>query len=253
MIVNASKLWPSPAEDPVNHWGELVGRVAGMGFNPLERAVLFCLRGLKLGDNETHEVIARPAYDDTFALLQAGKAPYVFSGASHPYQRDSKLSPDVTGDGRGDVGCIRARRYMGGNQWTGGVYTLRLALETPHPIFTLTTSSGSERVPVIRDTDHDGRYSEAEDRASAERRGKPQTNDDGDYATAVLFHTGFDAPANAAHRSSIACQTCSLPHLEHLASVARTMTYYVVNGWELANVLDGSGDSDAPPPPENVA
>jgi hypothetical protein len=123
--------------------------------------------------------------------------PYVFAGATHPYQRDSKLSPDVDGDGRGDVGCILP-----------GVFELTLALEKPYPVFTVTLPGGSSLIPAFRDTNHDGRYSAAELSQMS-------------FATAVLFHTGFDAPGDSEHRSSIACQTANVADLRYMASHAR--------------------------------
>ena len=190
------RLWAKGGND-VLHWGWLAGRLTKQ--EKLTRPLLIGIRGVGPEERETHPLIARPAYDDTFVLLDPSgeNEPFVFAGATHAYQKDSKLSPDVDGDGRGDVGTIRA-----------GKYVLTLALEKPHPIFILTMPDGNGKIPCIRDTDHDGKFSAAE----IERQST---------ATAVLLHTGFDAPASAAHRSSIACQTCSLSHLKLLASYAK--------------------------------
>lgn len=184
-----------------NHWGFIAGK---LGAKPqLGRPFLIGIRGVAVENNltalKTHETVAKPAYDDAFVCLVPDPAgpPYVFAGATHPYQRDSKLSPDVDGDGRGDVGCIRP-----------GHFELTLALEAPYPVFVLTLPGGSGQIPAFRDTNHDGLYSAAELSQMS-------------FASAVLLHTGFDAPADSEHRSSIACQTCSLPDLRYLASHAR--------------------------------
>jgi hypothetical protein len=196
-MVDARILWPGPdVGASTDHWGFIAGK---LGAKPrLDRPFLVGIRGVAPLVPDTHEVIARPAYDDTFVVLTPQPVPpYVFAGATHPYQRDSKLSPDVDGDGRGDVGCIRP-----------GHFELTLALEKPYPVFVLTLPGGSSNIPCFRDTDHDGKYSAAELTQMS-------------FATAVLLHSGFDAPADSEHRSSIACQTCNVADLRYLASHAR--------------------------------
>jgi hypothetical protein len=198
--MDARALWPSgEAGSSTTHWGWLAGEL-GASF-PLHRPFLLGIRGVSCVPSfatETHETVAKPAYDDTFVLLSPQPVPpYVFAAATHPYQRDSKESPDIDGDGRGDVGCIRPGRFV-----------LQLALEKPYPVFVLTLPGGYSTVPCFRDTNHDAHYSPEEiTRAS--------------YATAVLLHTGFDAPAGSEHRSSIACQTCNVADLRLVASHAR--------------------------------
>jgi hypothetical protein len=189
-------LWPAPGVSSTEHYGWLAGK---LGAAPqLPRPFLIGIRGVVPFSAETHATIAAPKYDDSFVFLTPEAVPpYVFAAASHPYQRDSKLSPDIDGDGRGDVGCIRPGRFE-----------LTLALEKPYPIFTLTMVGGYDRIPCFRDTNHDGQYSAAEISQQS-------------FATAVLLHTGFDAPPDSEHRSSIACQTCSAPDLRYMASHAR--------------------------------
>lgn len=197
-MTDATPLWLPPGVDPRDWWGHLAGQLgAGPGY-PLARPFLLVLRGVVVGAAETHETVARAAYDDTFVGLSHDGVvpPYVFRGASHAYQRDSRAAPDVNGDGRGDVGCIRPGRFE-----------LTLAITDPFPIFTLTMPGGSGNIPCFRDTNHDGRYSAAE---LSQRS----------FATAVLLHTGFDAPAGSEHRSSIACQTANVADLRYLASHA---------------------------------
>lgn len=197
-MTDARTLWPGgEVGASTDHWGWLAGEL-GAKFNPLPRPFLIGIRGVIPFAADTHELVAKPAYDDTFVVLTpSGVPPYVFAGATHPYQIDSKLSPDINGDGRGDVGCIRP-----------GHFELTLALEAPYPIFTLTLPGGSGNIPCFRDTDHDGKYSAAELSQMS-------------FATAVLLHAGFDAPPDSEHRSSIACQTCNVADLRYLASHAR--------------------------------
>jgi len=206
------------------HWGFIAGKLGAKVAPALPRPFLIGIRGVSCAPSlatETHEVVARPAYDDTFVLLvPSALPPYVFAGATHPYQRDSKLSPDVDGDGRGDVDCIMP-----------GFFELTLALEKPYPVFTLTLPGGSSLIPAFRDTNHDGRYSAAELSKMS-------------FATAVLFHTGFDAPANSEHRSSIACQTCNVIDLGLMATHARAhgrqIDYVVVNAEDAIKLAEQS-------------
>lgn len=190
------RLWPQRGND-IEHWGWLAGKLTKK--EKLDRPLLIGIRGVGPEESETHPLIARPQYDDTFIILEKDGAsePFCFAAATHAYQRDSKLSPDVNGDGREDVGTIRTGNYL-----------LTLGVEKPYPIFILTTPDGNGKIPCIRDTDHDGQY-------SAEEIGLMST------ATAVLLHTGWDAPKDAEHRSSIACQTCPLQYLKLLARYAK--------------------------------
>lgn len=218
--MDARRLWPAPlgGNSDTVHWGLIAGKLGAS--LPLLRPFVIGIRGVAPGQPSTHETTARAAYDDTFVLLSPDPVPpYAFPGATHPYQLDSKLSPDIDGDGRGDVGCIRPGRYV-----------LTLALEQPYPIFTVTMpGTGSGNIPCFRDTNHDGHYSTEEiTRAS--------------FATAVLLHTGFDAPAGAEHRSSIACQTCNLRDLrllaQHAARHGGKADYLLVDADELIPMLD---------------
>src|SRR5690349_13178212 len=109
-VVNCSKLWPADGVSGLNHWGELAGK---LGASPtLKRPFLIGLRGVTLNAQQTHQPVHAPAYDDTFVLLAPGDAPVVFSGATHAYQKFSKLAPDNDGDGLGDVGSIRCGSFV---------------------------------------------------------------------------------------------------------------------------------------------
>ncbi|MFT3712691.1 MAG: peptidoglycan-binding domain-containing protein [Archangium sp.] len=124
-------------------------------------------------------------YDDQFVVLTPDGHVQRFTGATHPGQNSSTASPDVTGDGRGDVGMIRPGNY-------------RVVPNGDHagaPSFHVRTLGGSGNLNGWRDTNHDGQFSDAE-RAGSERRG--------DTLSGVLFHQGgSNAP------SSIGCQTMS--------------------------------------------
>jgi hypothetical protein len=210
MPVSCTELWPSDnLSDQIQHWAFIAGK---LGANPsLPRPLLIGIRGVAPNDGVTHPTVHFPRYDDTFVLLTPTAPPLVFAGATHAYQRDSKLSPDVDRDGRRDVGSIRPGNYL-----------LTDTRSMPYPIFHLTLDDGkTDRIPAYRDTNHDGDLSPEEEKASVDRRTGAQVDSQGDYATAVLLHTGFDAPADAQQRSSIACQTCSLQWLVHLRKAAK--------------------------------
>lgn len=221
-MTSCSKLWPeSTPGNSTDHWGWLAGKLGAVA--PLTRPFLIGIRGAAPLAPETHETIARPAYDDSFVLLEAdGKLPpYLFAGATHAYQLDSGLSPDVDGDKRGDVGTILPGRYL-----------LTLAADKPYPIFVLTTPDGSGNIPAVRDTNHDGRYS-------------PEEYARQSVATAVLLHSGWDAPADSAHRSSIACQTCNVSNLRLLAvetkrAGRKTMDYVLITADDALAILADS-------------
>lgn len=225
IIVPSSALWPSEAT-ALNHWAFIAGK---LGAKPeLPRPFLIGLRGVGLNDAQTHQPVSYPKYDDTFVLIVKGEMPIVFKGATHAYQTDSKLSPDVDGDGRGDVGSIRP-----------GSYILKDSGSQPFPIFLLTLANGDGRIPAYNDTDHNGVISEAEMLAAINAtKGQQVVPGVGRTATAVLMHTGWDAPAGSEHKSSIACQTTSFQWLKVLrdkvANVpGRTMDYALANAWDV--------------------
>ena len=199
-MTDCSALWPKSErlEDVIPHWGMLLGRLLAGGAvldgAKLIRPCLLVIRGAKHGDHETHELIHRATYDDAFCFFDPiGTPPVTFNGAAHAYQKDSTLSVDVNGDGRPDVASVKP-----------GSFVLTLALTKPHPVFFMTMPDGSGRIPANRDVNHDLRIDQGEGES---------------FATAVLLHTGWDAPPGAEHRSSIACWTCPLPQLDHMAHV----------------------------------
>ena len=124
-------------------------------------------------------------YRDRFIVLSPNGRVQEFTGATYPGQSSSRASPDVTGDGRGDVGMIRPGNYtvVPNGEHAGAAS------------FHVRTRSGSGSLPGWRDTNQDGTYSGGE-RDASERRG--------DRLTGVLFHQG-----NSSAPSSIGCQTMS--------------------------------------------
>lgn len=203
MTLDARPLWPKPGTFPINHWGMVCGRVWGLSGPPLDQPILLAIRGVSLFAEETHEVIAKPAYDDTGVLMIPGSEPFLFPMATHPYQLNSKLATDGDGDGVPDVATIRP-----------GTYQLTLAITKPFPIWTMATLSGSNSIPCVRDLNHDGKIDWEEAKQLR--------------ATAILLHVGHDAPVGSEHRSSIGCQTASLRSLEVIARAGKTLDYRLV-------------------------
>lgn len=218
MIIPCAALWPS--DDPGDrllHWSFIAGKLGAS--SDLQRPFLIGIRGAREGDAQTHRPIHRPTYEDTFVLL-ARSTVETFPGATYAYQRDSKASPDVDGDKRGDVGSIRCGRYVLSDP----------GLVDP-PIFNVTMPDFSARIPCHRDTDHNGVISEEEVLRSEDAREGVQTDVTGHYATAVLFHVGFTDG-----RSSIACQTADKKALELMRLRARPsglIDYVLINAWTL--------------------
>lgn len=169
-------------EQKFQHYAEIVRR-AGGEVNPNGQATVLGLRGLSRGTNGPHDTGSTRAYDDTFVVLQNGRA-YEFRGATHAGQVRSSLSPDVNRDGQGDVGMINPGNFTArpnGNH--NGAPSWHV------------TQNGRDRLSGVRDTNGDGRFSDAERAASARR---------GDTLSEILFHQGYgDRP------KSIGCLTMS--------------------------------------------
>lgn len=228
-MTDASRLWCPEGTAPVNHWGAVVGRLwGGLQGPPLDQPVLVGIRGVALFAEETHEVIAKPAYDDTGILLIPGSEPFLFPMSSHPFQRDSRASTDGDGDGRPDVATIRT-----------GLYQLTLAVSKPFPIWTFATMAGSGRIPCVRDLNHDGKIDWREEEKQL-------------TATAILLHVGYDAPKESEHRSSVGCQTASLRSLEVVARAGRTIQYRLVSA-DVAIEAARFVTMDTLPPSESIA
>lgn len=178
-MTDARTLWPSSApNDKIDHWGWLAGKLGAT--TPLARPFLIGIRGVRPNEPETHRLVIRATYDDTFVLLDADGlfAPVMFPGSSHAYQLNSRASPDVNHDGVGDVGTILPGKFV------------LTECAGKYPVFTVTLPNGDENLPCTRDLRHDG------------------TEQEGPYtADSILVHWGYNAPADSDHKSSIGCQT----------------------------------------------
>lgn len=155
------------------------GRMSASG------ATVLGLRGLD-SSGTVRDTRARSEMVDTFVVLSRDAAgrPSVreFTGSSYPAQRSSSQSPDVTRDGRGDVGMIAEGHY---SVVPNGLYKGNTS-------YHVRTQGGSGRLPGVRDTNQDGLHSSAEWEASRRR---------GDQITSVLFHPG----TRAGNVASIGC------------------------------------------------
>lgn len=204
-------------------WGYLAGKLFKKPKQ--ERPWLVGIRGLMLWAQEPHPTRHRQAYDDTFVWLPKDGSVQLFPGSTHAYQLYSKLSPDVNGDGVGDVGTIDP-----------GLYVLH-ALQSKFQMFELTMPDGGKLIPCTRDTNHDGV-------PEADRHYK---------ASGILFHTGFDAPAGAEHRSSIGCQTCSLEYLRMMRAAGETIDYALASAEAVSAIMEGFDDGAHDTDPSELA
>lgn len=225
-MTNVSRLWPAPGIEPVNHWGELAGKL-GVVRPPayiLERPLLICLRGVRPFDEATHPMRSVAAYDDTGVFLHYDGAPMVFPMSSHAYQVNSKLSPDVDADGLGDVGTIVPGRYV-----------LKDLHDGKYPTFHVLAADMADRIPCWRDTDHDGIISHDE-------RQRVYS------ATAILIHGGIDDPPDSPHHYSIGCQCVPLVWRRKLVQHAKGgfIDYILIDAEKAAELVD------APSGPEGV-
>lgn len=165
-----------------DHYAAII-RAAGGQVNPNGQPTILGLRGVPMGGGDVHATATTMTYDDSFVLLTADKHVYELKGATHPSLKDCSDAPDVTGDGKSDVGMIAPGNYK----------------VVPHgdymgnKSFQIVTAQGAGGLPGWRDTNQDGFYSDAEKAGSRAR---------GDKVAAVLFHQGSsNAPI------SIGCQT----------------------------------------------
>lgn len=167
-------------EERYRHYAEIVRRNGGE-VNPGGKPTVLGLRGLSR--DGVHDTGSTRAYDDTFVVLQPNGTAYEFRGATHPGQLRSTLAPDVSGDRVGDVGMMNPGNYVA---VPNGDHNGAASYHVTRP-------SGNGHLPGVRDTNGDGRFTDAERDASAARR---------DTVSAILFHQGYsDRP------KSIGCQT----------------------------------------------
>ncbi|MCA9794567.1 MAG: peptidoglycan-binding protein [Candidatus Eremiobacteraeota bacterium] len=189
-------------QERYQHYANMLSQ-RGVQVDP-DRTYVIGLRGLDPDGNQTADLHNGNSlrgrnqegnrYNDSFVVLRPGGGVEVLRGATYPGQNSSTSSPDVTGDGRGDVGMIAPGTYQvvpNGNH--GGAASFHVRSE-----------DGSGRLQGWRDTNHDGNYSDSE-RAASEARG--------DTLSAVLFH-----PGNPNSPRSIGCQTLSPPEYDRFLS-----------------------------------
>lgn len=214
--MDARALWPRGTTAPINHWGFLAGRLLGHELHDepmpvLSRPLLIGIRGVNVWGIETHPLRHVAAYDDTFVSLSPDKSLLVFKGATHAFQKNSKASTDVDGDGVGDVASIDPGRYV--LTYKGGKY----------PVFELTLPNGEKRIPCTRDSNHDG----------VPEQGKHYT------ATDILLHPGYDAPADSDHKSSIGCQTTTTSYLSLLLERGKVHDYVLTTAELAIEIMQG--------------
>lgn len=228
-MTDARPLWCPEGVAPVNHYAAILGRLwGGLLPPPLEKPCLLAIRGVALFADEDHEVVAKPAYDDTGCLFVPGSAPFLFPMSTHPFQTHSRAAQDGDGDGVPDVATIRP-----------GLYRLTLAISKPFPVWTFATMAGSVNIPCVRDLNHSGKIERHEEEKQL-------------TATAILLHVGYDAPKESEHRSSIGCATASLRSLEVIARAGRQIQYRLVTAAEAIEAARFvTAETDRPP--ENVS
>lgn len=164
-----------------DHYAGIV-EAAGGKIEPGKPTVL-ALRGMD-PDGSVHGTRTRLTHEDTIIVLKQGadgqKQVSTFTGSTYPGQRRSSQSPDITGDGTGDVGMLMEGNYSGTHHAHKGRDSIHIH-----------TEGGSGTVPGVRDVNHDGKISQHEwDNYS--NRGM----------TGVLIHGASAATGNV---SSIGC------------------------------------------------
>jgi len=156
-----------------------------------DKPTVVALRGVDT-KGQSHTTTSATSYDETLVMISkdAKGEPHVttFGGSTHPGQTTAAVGgtvgvPDVDGDGKADVGMINAGEYeLVKHAVNGGDHNGAAAWDVH-------TVGGSGVLPGVRDTNHDGVYSQAEKDASAAR---------GDVLTGVMIHQGAaNAPQSA--------------------------------------------------------
>jgi hypothetical protein len=179
--------------------------VRGVGATPNEggRATVIGFRGRSI-DGAVHDTKVAEVFDDAFAVLLADGRVVVLPGATHPWFRSSSLARDADGDGRPDVGMIRAGRYR----------AIKNGKHFGAPKYAVTTRAGGVFLPGFRNTDHDGAYS-VEERDRSTRRG--------DAVDDVRFHA-----AGPGSLAPIGCQVLSPADMNRLAALVGEAFDYIL-------------------------
>jgi hypothetical protein len=150
-------------------------RAAGGQVNPGGQVTILGIRPKNGG--------ATTSYSDQFVALLPNGTVRHFTGSTRPGQTRSSESPDVNGDGVGDVAMLRPGSY----------YAVPNGLHDGKPSYSVRSAAnhGSDNVAAYRDLNHDGFYSASE---------KDYALRHNITASSILFHVGQGNP------SSIGCQ-----------------------------------------------
>jgi hypothetical protein len=145
-------------------------------------ATVLGIRGQSV-DGQVHPDTFSKSYNDSFVVMQPNGTFQVLSGATHPGQAYSSMSPG------GNVGELQPGNY-------------RVDPHGPHAgnsSYQVLNQNGTDGLPTARDFNHNGQI----DANEANRPAVPLTG--------VLFHQG-----NANSPSSIGCQTLSPQNMQKL-------------------------------------
>jgi hypothetical protein len=171
------------------------------------RARVIGIRGRDSDGNVHSTIIQRGIFDDSLVLLGADKKVTFLSVSTHPWETNSSASPDVDGDGKGDVGMLLPGRYQ-------AVARGSAANIAGLPTFHVVNVDGNDGLAGVRNTEHLDHYTQEEFDASSAR---------GDKLTAILFHKGGDGAPNA-----IGCQVLDADGIATLSQKAGARFDYLL-------------------------
>lgn len=177
-----------------------------------DRALVIGFRGRDM-EGKAHPLRIRPGYRDRLVILTTGRDVVELPLSTHPWQNEGKGVPDVDGDGVADVGMILPGQYLAVRR------DARRDIAGA-PTYHLLTAKGRGKLPGVRNTDQDDRFSPEELRASLSR---------GDTLTAVLFHRegGEDDPR------PVGCQILDAEGMQALAeAVGERFDYLLIDARE---------------------
>jgi hypothetical protein len=194
-ILNPVRLPPASysESEQFEHYKRML-EARGFTLDPSHPTVV-ALRGLNSSDGSVHAPNVVNRYDETIVVLskdaKGDTHVKTFAGSTHPDRVDYPVGgtvgvPTVDDDQIADVGMINPGEY-------------RLEHRADHngaAAWDVRTPDNSGRIPGVRDTDHDGVFSEAERSASQTR--VFQDGRVGDTLTGVMIHQGGpNSPASA--------------------------------------------------------
>jgi hypothetical protein len=171
------------------------------------RARVIGVRGRDSDGNVHSTTIQRGIFDDSVVVLGTDGSVTLLSVSTHPWEISSSSSPDVDGDGKGDVGMLLPGRYQAVARGAGSNIA---GLPTYHVV----NVDGTDGLTGVRNTEHLDHYTQEEFDASRER---------GDKLTAILFHKGGDGAPNA-----IGCQVLDADGIATLSQKASARFDYLL-------------------------